>query len=203
MSRRTPFPVVFLLSFALLLTGCGPKKTDTTTANAPSQGQTQAQTQDPGQSSPSAGPDGAAPSAAASCPASNAKNFAKTRFVLHAGEGFGAFHRYLYKAYKAGSFAKGSKGRIKNFLKAGAAALFIKRQVRLATEDVKANPTLCRAIAAPLARVGDTISGAVSQLKGGDPSGIEQANTNISSIESSARGKGLAIAEDNNPNING
>ena len=37
--------------------------------------------------------------------------------------------------------------------------LFIKRQVRLATEDAKANPTLCKAITAPLAQIRDTLSG--------------------------------------------
>ncbi len=157
------------------------------------------------QSQPSAGAGTAAGTAAAAgqCPSSNAKNFAKTRFVLHTGEAFGAFHRYLYKPYQAGAFSKGSAGRLKTFLKAGAAALFLKRQVRLASEDVKANPTLCKIIAAPLVKVGDTISAAVSKLKGGDPSGIVAANTNITSIENSSASHGVAVKEDLNPNLNG
>jgi len=129
------------------------------------------------------------------CPSTNTKNFAKSRFVLHTGEAFGAFHRYLYKPYKAGSFRKGTPGRLKAFVKAGAAALFIKRQVRLATEDVKANPTLCKAVAAPLAKVGDTISGAVSKLKGGDASGITDANTSIDGIKSSSASNGVAVKD--------
>jgi hypothetical protein len=43
-----------------------------------------------------------------SCPTSNTKSFAKTKFVLHAGLAFGAFHRYLYKPYQAGTFNKGA-----------------------------------------------------------------------------------------------
>jgi hypothetical protein len=195
-SRRTLFPVAVLLATALLLTGCGGKSNANAPVSAPAQ--TQTQPAGPGaQASTAPGVD------AAACPTSNAKNFAKTRFVLHTAEGFGAFHRYLYKPFKAGTFAKGSKGRILSFVKAGAAALFVKRQIRLATEDVKANPTLCKLIAAPLAKIGDTISGAVSKLKGGDVSGIEQANTSISSIETTAGSNGAAVNEASSPNLNG
>lgn len=190
MSRRTPSIVAVLLAFSLLLTACGSKtSTSTGSVAAPTQGST------------STGNNAGTATTDPQCPSSNAKNFAKTRFVLHTAEGFGAFHRYLYKPYKAGAFSKGSSGRIKTFLKAGAAALFIKRQVRLASEDVKANPTLCKAIAAPLAKVGEQISGAVSKLKGGDPSGIEDANTSIDSIKNSAAGKGVAVQEDPNASL--
>ena len=196
MSRRTPLIVPLLLALSIVLTACGGKASTATgtpgggvPATAPAQPQSNAS-------------DGAA-SAGSQCPASNAKNFAKTRFVLHTAEGFGAFHRYLYKPYKAGAFSKGSSGRIQTFLKAGAAALFIKRQVRLASEDVKANPTLCKAIAAPLAKVGDGISGAVTKLKGGDPSGIEDAQKSIDNIKSSAASSGVAVEEDANQSLTG
>jgi len=147
-SRRTPPIVAVLLAVSLLLTGCGGKSSTATGSTGGGSSQSQASAAPQGQASTGAD------AAGTQCPSSNAKNFAKTRFVLHTGEAFGAFHRYLYKPYQAGSFRKGSPGRIKAFVKAAAAALFIKRQVRLATEDVKANPTLCKAVAAPLAKVG-------------------------------------------------
>jgi len=50
---------------------------------------------------------------------------------------------------------------------------------------------------------GDTISGAVSKLKGGDASGITDANTSIASIKSSSASHGVAVTEDPNPNLNG
>jgi len=197
-SRRTPPIVAVLLALSLLLTACGGKSsTATGTTSGGGSSQTQASTAPQGQASTGTA------AAGTQCPSSNTKNFAKSRFVLHTGEAFGAFHRYLYKPYKAGSFHKGSPGRLKAFVKAGAAALFIKRQVRLATEDVKANPTLCKAVAAPLAKVGDTISGAVSKLKGGDASGITDANTSIDGIKSSSASNGVAVKEDPNPNLNG
>jgi len=142
-SRRTPPIVAVLLAVSLLLTGCGGKSSTATGTSAGGSSQSQASTAPQGQGS--AAPQGQASTGAAAvgtqCPSSNTKNFAKSRFVLHTGEAFGAFHRYLYKPYQAGSFHKGTPGRLKAFVKAGAAALFIKRQVRLATEDVKANPT--------------------------------------------------------------
>jgi len=196
-SRRTPPIVAVLLAVSLLLTGCGGKSSTATGSSGGGSSQSQASTAPQGQASTGAA------AAGTQCPSSNTKNFAKTRFVLHTGEAFGAFHRYLYKPYQAGSFHKGTPGRLKAFVKAGAAALFIKRQVRLATEDVKANPTLCKAVAAPLAKVGDTISGAVNKLKGGDASGITDANTSIDGIKSSSASNGVAVKENPNPNLNG
>jgi len=204
-SRRTPPIVAVLLTVSLLLTGCGGKSSTATGRSGGGSSQSQASAAPQGQAS--SAPQGQASTGTAAagtqCPSSNTKNFAKTRFVLHTGEAFGAFHRYLYKPYKAGSFHKGTPGRLKAFVKAGAAALFIKRQVRLATEDVKANPTLCKAVAAPLAKVGDTINGAVTKLKGGDASGITDANTSIDGIKSSSASNGVTVKENPNPSLNG
>ena len=38
--------------------------------------------------------------------------FAKTKFVLHTGLALGAFHRYIYKPWKAGKLKKGAGGRV-------------------------------------------------------------------------------------------
>ena len=121
--------------------------------------------------------------------------------MLHSGLAFGAFHRYLYKPYKAGTFKKGAKGRITGFVKGGLAALFIKREVRLASEDVKANPTLCKAIAAPLKKIGDSVQASFDKLKKGDSSGIDDANSLISNVESSSSKGGVPIAENENADL--
>ncbi|SIR98124.1 hypothetical protein [Williamsia sterculiae] len=139
--------------------------------------------------------------ASSDCPTENTKSFAKTKFVAHAGLGFGAFHRYLYKPYKAGTFKKGADGRVTAFVKGGVAALFIKREIRLASEDVKANPTLCKAIAAPLAKIGDSVQGAVDKAKSGDDSGLEDVNSAIGSVSSQSNKDGVDIKEDENADI--
>jgi hypothetical protein len=175
--RRTVCIVCLVLSGLFVMTACGKSTTTPTTAGT---GTSQTST---GVGQPT------------TCPSSNTKAFAKTKFVLHAGLAFGTFHRYIYKPYRAGTFKSGAHGRITAFIKAGATALFIKREVRLATEDVKANPTLCKVIAAPLSNLADNISGAVSRLKGGDASGVESANTQISDITKSSSADGTPITE--------
>ncbi len=175
--------IVVLLVPLLIVAGCGGAKTDTDIPADP------------------AGTSADAQSIDSTCPSSNTIAFAKTKFVLHTGLAFGAFHRYLYKPYKAGTFKKGADGRTLAFVKGGLAALFVKREVRLASEDVKANPTLCKAIAAPLAKVGDTMKAAFDKLKSGDASGVEDANSVIGSIESSSKKSGVDIVENENADL--
>ena len=160
-----------------------------------------------GTKSAGAGADGSSPASIsasdaapvdATCPTSNTTSFAKTKFVAHAGLAFGAFHRYLYKPYQAGAFQSGANGRVKALLKAGTSALFIKREIRLMSEDIKANPALCNAIAAPLADVGNSLSGAVSSLRNDDSSGLTAAQSAISTIEGKAASSGNTITEDPN-----
>lgn len=140
----------------------------------------------------------ASASGATSCPSANTTTFAKTKFVTHSGLAFGAFHRYLYKPFRAGTFQSGAHGRITAIVKAGVAALFIKREVRLAYQDVQANPTLCKAIAQPLQSVGDQIDAAVSGLKTGSTSGITALDGVVQSVTSKASSAGAPIKEDAN-----
>lgn len=203
--RKITLPLV--LALALFVGGCGKSASSTDAGAAPTSPSAVASSTDTSSASPSSTDSGASPSASASdasaaCPTSNTTSFAKTKFVAHAGLAFGAFHRYLYKPYREGKFTTGStRSKVFAFAKAGAAALFVKREVRLASEDVKANPTLCKAIAAPLAALGDTITGAVDKLKGGDASGLTAANDAIAGIESGAQSSGDAVTEDPNAKI--
>lgn len=188
-TRRLAVLLMILVAPIALLAGC--KKSDSSSSAAPSS------------AAVSVSQSGSAPSGSATdCPTSNTTSFAKTKFVAHSGLAFGAFHRYLYKPYKAGTFTKGADGRLTAFAKGGLAALFIKREIRLASEDVKANPTLCRAIAAPLARIGDTVQAAFDKVKSGDASGIDGVESAITSVSSSSKKDGVDITENDNPDLN-
>jgi hypothetical protein len=190
---RVARAVVVLVLPLLVIAGCGPASS---TSSAPPAGPaTSSATADPSSSASDAAPvDGG-------CPATATTSFAKTKFVLHAGLAFGAFHRYLWKPYRAGTFGKGASGRVTAFLKGGLAALFVKREVRLASEDVKADPTLCRAIAAPLASIGNDVQGAVDRLKGGDGSGLDRVDSSIASAESASSKGGAPIVENDDPDL--
>ena len=178
--------VPLMISLALLAGGC--KNSGTSSTAAPV---------GPQASAVATQATGAAPATSANgCPTSNTTSFAKTKFVLHTGLAFGAFHRYLYKPFRAGTFTSGSKlHRVLVFGKAGTAALFIKREVRLAIADVKANPTLCNSLVAPLSRLSDGMGGVVTKLKGGDTTAIADAENGVTAIESAASSGGATIVE--------
>jgi hypothetical protein len=190
---RVARAVVVLVLPALVIAGCGPSSS--TSSSSPPGSTTGAVPADPPQSASDAAP------VDAGCPATSTTSFAKTKFLLHAGLAFGAFHRYLWKPYRAGTFGKGASGRLTAFVKAGLAALFVKREVRLASEDVKADPTLCRAIAAPLASTGNDVQGAVDRLKGGDASGLDRVDSSITAAEDGASKGGAPIVEDDDPDL--
>jgi hypothetical protein len=148
-------------------------------------------------SGPSASSTASTSAVPTSCP-SEASGFAKTKFVTHAALGFGAFHRYIYKPYRAGTFRSGAHGRISAFVKAGLAALFIKREVRLAGDAAQNSPALCKAILTPLRTVSETVQAAVSDLKQGNTSGVGGIESAISQVESRASGQGASITENSN-----
>ncbi|WP_235831532.1 hypothetical protein [Gordonia zhaorongruii] len=135
------------------------------------------------------------------CPKENTIKFAKTKFTWHAGLGFGAFHRWIYKPAKAGSFKKGADGRVKAFVKAGAAALFVKRQVRLASEDAKANPTLCKSIVKPMKSISDKVSDAVKSARKGDLGAVNSLNDDVKSVMTKSKDQGSEIKPDENADI--
>ncbi|QPG72164.1 hypothetical protein C1S78_004880 [Mycolicibacterium mucogenicum DSM 44124] len=181
-----------VIPVVLLVGGCGHKQAATEN-NASSS--SEAIPSDP------SGDAGDAAPISQTCPAQATTSFAKTKFVAHSGLAFGAFHRWLWKPFQAGTFKKGANGRITAFVKGGLAALFVKREVRIAAEDVKADPTLCKAIIAPLDKLGDTVQAAFDKLKGGDASGITDLNSSISSIESTSQKDGVPIQEDENADL--
>ena len=93
-----------------------------------------------------------------SAPASagNPIHFAKTKFVLHAGLAFGAFHRWIYKPFKAGVLSHPFAHKI-DFVKAVAAGAFVIHEVRLARADA-AQSRLLSHVLLPLAAVGSTVA---------------------------------------------
>jgi len=196
MTRAARLLVVLLLPL-LVITGCG-KGSQSATAPPASVADSADNGPIPADPSESAGD---AQPIDETCPTRNTTPFAKTKFVLHAGLAFGAFHRWIWKPYQAGTFRKGAKGRIVAFIKGGLAALFVKREIRLASEDVKASPALCKAIAAPLARIGNSVQSAFDRLKNGDASGVTDVNSLVSSVSGTSAKDGAAITENENADI--
>jgi hypothetical protein len=123
-------------------------------------------------------------------------SFAKTKFVFHAGLAFGAFHRWIYRPFRAGVFGKPLMHKAA-IVKAAAAALFTYHELRLAAHDVQASKIL-RTLFAPLRFVINKVRALGAAIRqGGHVSGtqINGINTSISGITSSASAAGATVVD--------
>lgn len=170
--RRRPLAVLIgLCVLAVVLTGCGSR-----TANPPL---------------------GSSASSTASCPQVQNASFDKTKFVLHAGLGFGAFHHFIYAPFKSGGFASGAPGRVRRLVEAGLATAFTVHELRLAKQDAEANPTLCRVVAAPLDNAAASLQRLRDPIKSGQVSGgdLDQVNGTISQAQQGSAQTGIPVAD--------
>lgn len=122
----------------------------------------------------------------------------KTRFLLHMGYAYFAFHHWVWKPYKAGAFNKGASGRVKAIVKAAIALAFTYHELKVAYNIAKKSHSgLLHAIIAPLTGLMNKANSVVSQLKGGnvnvgDLAGLGAAADGLGKL---ASGKGLGITD--------
>ncbi len=172
--RRRTIIAIVLVALTLAAAGCGSSKS----------------------SSSSAAPATSTSSAAASSgTTSTSIHLAKTKFVLHAGLAFGAFHRWIYKPVKAGYLAHPLQHKAA-LVKGGLAAAFVIHELKLALTDAQADPTLSKLVA-PITAVQDKLKSLPSDMKSGsaNPADVLSANDQIGSIHSLAASAGQPITE--------
>jgi hypothetical protein len=123
-------------------------------------------------------------------------HFAKTKFLVHMGLAFGAFHRYVYKPFRAGAFRSGAPGRIKAFAKAGAAGLLAAHELKVANEDALSDDHL-RPLATKVDALVSKLGSLGGALKGGslNPSSIAAAAGAVTALGSASSGLGAGIKE--------
>ena len=126
-------------------------------------------------------------------PATPHIHFAKTKFLIHAGLAFGAFHRYLYKPLREGAFSHPLQHKLA-LVKAAAAVAFIVHELGIAREDAQASAVLRRLFSPPGALAG-SVGALAAGLKAGHPDGtaVSSANGAIGSIESLASSAGARV----------
>lgn len=121
----------------------------------------------------------------------------KTKFILHAGLAFGAFHHFIYKPYKAGKLTGGGIFSHKlNLVKAGLAGLFAYHEVKLALVDAQSSPLLTKLLS-PLTALSNKLQSLGSALKGGsvDGAAIEGANTQAAVTSAASQAAGATITD--------
>src|SRR5438270_351272 len=109
----------------------------------------------------------------------------KTRFLLHAGAAFYAFHHFVWARYKNGGFSTGDPHRKGNIVKAALALLFAYHEFKVAYNIAdKSNSKTLQLLAAPLNKLGGAVNTVYARLKGGQYSDtdIQSLNDNISSF---------------------
>jgi hypothetical protein len=136
-----------------------------------------------------------ATAASAGTTATSPTNLVTAKFVLHAGLALGAFHRYIYEPLKAGDLGSLLRHKI-TALKATAAAVFAVHELRLATADAQASPTLSKLVP-QLLILSSGFTAALARLKAGTfkPAEVESALPGIESIKGAASAAGVPVKE--------
>jgi hypothetical protein len=116
------------------------------------------------------------------------------KFALHAGLAFGAFHRWIYKPLKGGTFSGGLFKHKLALVKAGLAGLFAYHELKLAIQDARASPKLQKLIA-PVTALGDKLKSIGAGAKSGnvDPSAITSANGDVGGLSALAKQAGISV----------
>jgi hypothetical protein len=145
-------------------------------------------------SSSSASSGGAAVSSGTTSTASTT-SFAKTKFILHVGLAGGAFHRWIYKPFKAGAFSKPLSHKLA-IVKAALSSLFIYHELKLAATDAKSSKILSTLVAPITASVA-AMSALRSKLVKGkfDGAEIDQVQQLGGQVVSEASSKGIQIPD--------
>lgn len=178
--RWRPIVGVLLVSIALAAAGCGSSSSKSSASSAAA--------------SPTAASTNTTP-AGTSSSTTTTTHLAKTKFVLHAGLAFGAFHRWIYKPLKAGELKHPLSHKAAT-VKAALAAAFTYHELKLALADAQSDPTLSHLVA-PITALQDKIHGLGSGLKSGQVNSaqVDDANGSIDSIHSGAAAAGQPITE--------
>ena len=149
---------------------------------------------------PSFGGTATAAAPAVSRTQAHAALFDKTRFLLHMGAAFYAFHHFIYAPFRAHAFASGASHRTSAIVKAGIAALFAAHEVKVAygIAQGSSSPTLQKLVA-PINKLAGTFSTAGSTFKN-NPSGytdtaVNSMNGSVNYIGSTAQKGGYGIKD--------
>jgi hypothetical protein len=124
-----------------------------------------------------------------------ATHLAKTKFVLHAGLAFGAFHRWIYKPAKAGELSHPLEHKLTT-IKAAIAATFVYHELKLALADAQADPTLSKLVA-PITDLQNKLHSLAGSVKSGGASTADVAglDSTVSQIKGLSAAAGQPITE--------
>ncbi len=101
--------------------------------------------------------------------------FDKTRFLLHMGFAYYAFHHFVYLRYKQGSFSKGAPHRLFTLGKAAVALVFAYHEIKIAVGIANSsNSGFLHTLVKPINALGGKMNNVANSFRGGnfDPSQV-------------------------------
>ena len=119
------------------------------------------------------------------------------KFIFHAGLAFGAFHHFIYLPFKAGKFTSGSIfSKLKSYLVAGGAGLFVYHETKLALAVAQQNKVL-KVLVSPLTTVVAAFGTLVAKIKSHslDSGTISSAEKSVTEIQAEAKSAGSPITD--------
>ena len=111
--------------------------------------------------------------------------FAKTKFVLHTGLAIGAFKRWIYNPWRAGSFKAGADGRTKALVKAAVAGTFTVHELKSARNAALSDDRL--------RGLGDKMTAVIRRTENLLP-GLKSGSLNTGNLTALAAGLGTLTA---------
>ena len=124
--------------------------------------------------------------------------FDKTRFALHLGLAYFAFHHFVYNRYREGAFKAGAAHRTSNIIKAGVALVFTAHELKVAYDIArKSNSRVLHALIKPLQGLVGTSQRVGDRLRGGQFSDAEVKGVinGANSFSSQATKNGISIKD--------
>ena len=169
MLRRSAVLLAVIGCLALAVAGCGSSKSSSSAA--------------------------AAATGAAAASTTTTVHFAKTKFLIHAGLAYGAFHHFIYGPIKAGDLKHPFSHKFA-LVEAGVATVFVAHELKLAYTDVKASKILST-IFAPAIFVADKLSALKTSIISGNanPQDVTNLNSSLGQISSKASAQGQSISD--------
>ncbi len=121
--------------------------------------------------------------------------FAKAKFAVHAGVAAGAFYRYIYNPWRAGTFKQGAPGRKRALAKAAASGLVVVHELRVAARDARCDGPALKTLASPISSLLAAVTSLQALATGGGIGSIGTAATAFDSLKTAAAAAGATVKQ--------
>jgi hypothetical protein len=109
----------------------------------------------------------------------------------------GAFRKWIYNPWQAGTFHKGANGRVAAMVKAAVAGAFVVNRLHAAKTLAQSDPLLCKLTIAPINKLTASIAALVGKSKAGtlSPADVAGPSGDLTQLKAASTGAGAPVTE--------